>query len=128
MGRRHHPETTPDEAGLAFAVRREGEFAGRTALLAARERGPERSLRCLVLDDPRAVALGGEPVRLAREVVGQVTSGGYGYTVARSIAYAYLPAGTPDGAELFVQVDGAWERATVAASPLYDPTGERIRA
>jgi 4-methylaminobutanoate oxidase (formaldehyde-forming) len=122
------PETTPDEAGLAFAVRREGEFVGRAALLAARERGPERTLRCLVLDDPRAVALGGEPVRLAREVVGQVTSGGYGYTVARSIAYAYLPAGTPDGAELFVQVDGTWERATVAVSPLYDPKGERIRA
>ena len=27
----------------------------------------------------------------ATAVVGQVTSGGYGYTVAKSIAYAYLP-------------------------------------
>jgi glycine cleavage system aminomethyltransferase T/glycine/D-amino acid oxidase-like deaminating enzyme len=122
------PETTPDEAGLDFAVRREGGFVGRTALLAAREQGVARTLRCLVLDDPRAVALGGEPVRLAGEVVGQVTSGGYGYTVARSIAYAYLPAGTPEGAEVDVQVDGTWERAEVAPSPLYDPKGERIRA
>ncbi|HYH29126.1 MAG TPA: glycine cleavage T C-terminal barrel domain-containing protein, partial [Pseudonocardia sp.] len=122
------PETTPDEAGLAFAVRREGEFVGREALRAARARGIGRSLRCLVLDDPRAVALGGEPVRLAGEVVGQVTSGGYGYTVARSIAYAYLPEGTEDGTELDVQVDGDWERAEVAQSPLYDPKGERIRA
>ncbi|TWF81421.1 4-methylaminobutanoate oxidase (formaldehyde-forming) [Pseudonocardia hierapolitana] len=122
------PETTPDEAGLAFAVRKEGEFVGRAALLAARERGLARTLRCLVLDDPRAVALGGEPVRLGGEVVGQVTSGGYGYTVARSIAYAYLPAGTAEGTELSVQVDGTWERAAVAPSPLYDPRGERIRA
>jgi glycine cleavage system aminomethyltransferase T/glycine/D-amino acid oxidase-like deaminating enzyme len=122
------PETTPDEAGLAFAVRREGAFVGREALLAARERGPARTLRCLVLDEPRAVALGGEPVRLAGEVVGQVTSGGYGYTVARSIAYAYLPTCTAEGAELDVQVDGTWERAAVAPSPLYDPKGERIRA
>jgi glycine cleavage system aminomethyltransferase T len=121
------PETTPDEAGLAFAVRRDGEFVGRAALLRAREEGTARTLRCLVLDDPRAVALGGEPVRLAGEVVGQVTSGGYGYTVARSVAYAYLPAGTPEGTELDVQVDGTWERAAVAASPLYDPKGERIR-
>jgi glycine cleavage system aminomethyltransferase T len=71
-------------------------------------------------------------VRLAGEVVGQVTSGGYGYTVARSIAYAYLPEGTEDGTEdgteLDVQVDGDWERAEVAQSPLYDPKGDRIRA
>ena len=87
-----------------------------------------RALRCLLLDEPRAVALGGEPVRLAGEVVGQVTSGGYGYTVARSIAYAYLPAATPEGTELHVQVDGTWERAEVGSSPLHDPKGERIRA
>ncbi|MHA6625159.1 GcvT family protein [Pseudonocardia sichuanensis] len=122
------PETTPDEAGLAFAVRRDGGFVGHEALRAARAQGVARSLRCLVLDDPRAVALGGEPVWVAGEVVGQVTSGGYGYTVARSIAYAYLPAGTPEGTELEVQVDGAWQRAEVTASPLYDPEGARIRA
>ncbi|OZM78658.1 hypothetical protein CFP66_30385 [Pseudonocardia sp. MH-G8] len=122
------PETTPDEAGLAFAVRRDGGFVGHEALHAARAQGVARTLACLVLDDPRAVALGGEPVWLAGEVVGQVTSGGYGYTVARSIAFAYLPADTPEGAELDVQVDGTWQRAEVAASPLYDPKGGRIRA
>jgi 4-methylaminobutanoate oxidase (formaldehyde-forming) len=67
-------------------------------------------------------------VRIAGAVVGQVTSGGYGYTVARSIAYAYLPIGVEVGAELEVQVDGTWERARVEQSPLYDPKGERIRA
>jgi glycine cleavage system aminomethyltransferase T/glycine/D-amino acid oxidase-like deaminating enzyme len=122
------PETTPDEAGLAFAVRRDGGFVGHEALHAARAQGVARTLHCLVLDDPRAVALGGEPVWLAGQVVGQVTSGGYGYTVARSIAYAYLPSGTPEGAELDVQVDGTWQRAEVAASPLYDPKRARIRA
>ena len=39
-------------------------FAGAAALAAAaRASGVARRLRCLVLDDPRAVALGGEPVR-----------------------------------------------------------------
>ena len=46
-----------------------------------------------MLEELRSVALGSEPVRLDGRVVGRVTSGGYGYTVARSIAYAYLPAG-----------------------------------
>ena len=58
---------------------------------------PERRLACLVLEDPRAVALGSEPVRVAGELVGRVTSGGYGYTVERSIAYAYLPVGRRAG-------------------------------
>lgn len=121
------PETTPDEAGLAFAVRPDGEFAGRAALLAAREAGVTRRLRCLVLDDPRAVALGGEPVRLEGGTVGQVTSGGYGYTVERSIAYAYLPATAGPGTRVSVGVDGVEVGAEVVRSPLYDPGGERIR-
>ena len=61
------PETTPDEAGLSFAVAmdKEGGFIGRDALLAAREAGgPAQRLRCLVLDDPRSVCLGNEPVRV----------------------------------------------------------------
>ena len=57
------PDDTPYEAGLGFAVKLDkGDFIGREALLAAQE--PERRLCCLVLADPRAVALGSEPVRL----------------------------------------------------------------
>ena len=86
------PEDTPWAAGLGFAVKLDKEeFLGREALLARQE--PARRLACLVLDDPRSVALGSEPVRVDGRIVGRVTSGGYGYTVERSIAYAYLPAG-----------------------------------
>jgi 4-methylaminobutanoate oxidase (formaldehyde-forming) len=76
------------------------------------------------------VALGGEPVRLdgAQDAVGQVTSGGYGYTVDRSIAYAYLPAGTAVGDRAQVQVDGDRIGAAVAPTPLHDPSGARVRA
>ena len=59
---------------------------------------PERRLACVTLSDSRAVALGSEPVRVAGEVVGRVTSGGYGYTVGRSIAYAYLPEASAEPA------------------------------
>ena len=91
------PDDTPFEAGLGFAVKLDkGDFIGRDALLGRQE--PERRLACLVLADPRAVALGSEPVRIDGETVGRVTSGGYGYTVERSIAYAYVPAATPSRA------------------------------
>jgi 4-methylaminobutanoate oxidase (formaldehyde-forming) len=120
------PEDNPYEAGLDFAVKLDkGDFIGRDALVDARV---ERKLACLVLDDPRAVALGSEPVRIDRELVGRVTSGGYGYTVERSIAYAYVPAGeAKPGRPVEVEIFGEWIGGEVAAEPLYDPDGSRVR-
>jgi 4-methylaminobutanoate oxidase (formaldehyde-forming) len=125
------PEDNPDQAGLGFAVRmnKAVPFIGREALIAAREAGRDRRLCCLVLDEPLAVALGNEPIRVGDAVVGRVTSGGYGFTVGASIAYGYLPVelavvGTRGEVEVF----GEWVGCTVSAEPLYDPKGLRIKA
>ena len=121
------PEDTPYEAGLGFAVKLDkSDFLGREALDRSRE--PERRLRCLTLQDPRSVALGSEPVRVGDALVGRVTSGGYGYTVERSIAYAYLPAEHDVGTEVAVEIFGEWVAGEIAAEPLFDPAGDRIRA
>ncbi len=122
------PDDTPYAAGLGFAVKLDkGDFIGRDALLAATE--PERRLCCLVLADPRSVALGSEPVRVDGRPAGRVTSGGYGYTVQRSIAYAYLPAEySRPGQQVNVEIFGEWVGGEVTAEPLFDPTGERVRA
>ncbi len=118
------PETTPYEAGLGFCVKldKPGGFIGQPALRAAKAAGLTRRMALIVLDDPRQVVLGSEPVRLSdgsARVVGRVTSGGYGYTAQRSMAYAYLPVehatvGTPVQIDLF----GTWVAGTVSASPL----------
>jgi 4-methylaminobutanoate oxidase (formaldehyde-forming) len=124
------PDDTPYEAGLGFAVRLgKGEFIGREALARQKAEGVRRKLACLALADPLAVALGGEPVRADGRVVGRVTSGGFGYSVGRSLAYAYLPVelvtpGTPVAVEIF----GDWIEGAVAAEPLWDPRGERVRS
>jgi 4-methylaminobutanoate oxidase (formaldehyde-forming) len=123
------PNDNPFEAGLGFAVALDkGDFIGRDALLAAREDGPRKRLRCLVLDDPRAVCLGNEPVRIDGNVVGRVTSGGYGFAVERSIAYAYVPPDVAIGDRGDVDLFGEWVGFEVAREPLYDRSGERIRA
>jgi 4-methylaminobutanoate oxidase (formaldehyde-forming) len=125
------PDETPYEAGLGFAVAldKAPAFLGRDALVEAKAAGPRKRLRCLVLDDPRSVCLGNEPVAVDGEVVGRVTSGGYGFAVERSIAYAYLP---PERAAIGtrgeVEVFGEWVGFEVMREPLWDPTGERIRA
>jgi 4-methylaminobutanoate oxidase (formaldehyde-forming) len=125
------PDENPFEAGLGFCVRNTGGFLGAAALGVeqGRERTPpRRRLRCLVLADPRSVALGNEPVRVDGEIRGRVTSGGYGYTVERSIAYAYLPAEIEPGSAVEVDIFGRWVPGSVEREPLFDPRGERVRA
>ena len=119
-------ETTPYEAGLGFAVKPDkGDFIGRGALVEPQER-----LVCLTLADPRSIALGSEPVRTdAGEIVGRVTSGGFGYAVGASIAYAYVPAELAEpGRRMSVDIFGEWVDAEIRHEPLYDPKGERLRA
>ena len=124
------PEETPDQAGLAFAVKPDAsDFKGRAALLESRAVAPASQLCCLVLEDPRSVCLGSEPVRVGDDVVGRVTTGGFGFAVERSIAYAYLPAASAQvGTAVAIEVFGQWVPAQVAAEPLWDPSGSRIRA
>ncbi len=121
------PDDTPFEAGLGFCVRSDKSFLGSEALASRGE--PERRLRCILLEDPRSVALGNEPVRVQGEVRGPGDHGGYGYTVGRSIAYAYLPAEVAFGAGRgrgHLRRNGS--PGEVAREPLFDPPGERVRA
>ncbi len=123
------PDYTPFEAGLGFAVKfNKGDFMGREALLQQKECGLQRKLCCLTLIDSTIISIGNEPVKHNDEVVGWITSGGYGYSVGQSIAYTYLPLehakiGTP----LAVDILGEQVAATVASEPLWDPKGLRIK-
>jgi 4-methylaminobutanoate oxidase (formaldehyde-forming) len=124
------PETNPYEAGLGFCVKldKPGGFVGDEALRRVEAEGVRRRLACLVLDDPRAAVLGGEPVLGGGDVLGRVTSGGIGWSVGASIAYAYLPvdAAVP-GTRVDVDLFGVRHPATVTKAPLLDPAGARVR-
>ena len=125
-----HSEYNPYEAGLGFAVKlKKGDFIGKEALERIKAEGVSRKLCCLTLDDPGAVALGGEPLLDGDQVLGRVTSGGYGYTVRQSIAYGYLPVEYATAGTLVeVQLFGVRYRATVMKEPLFDPKNEKIKA
>jgi glycine cleavage system aminomethyltransferase T/glycine/D-amino acid oxidase-like deaminating enzyme len=126
-------EHDPWEAGLSFAVNPEKpDFVGRDAVVRRRDH-VSRRLTCLTLDEPGATVLGSEPVYPgagdAATAVGYVTSAGYGYTIDRGIAYAWLPV---ELTEPGTAVDIGWfDRrlpATVAAEPLFDPEMRRLRS
>ena len=123
------PEENPYEAGLGFAVKLDkNDFIGKEALEKAKACGVERKLCCLVLEDFGVATLGNESVKSNGEVVSRVMSGGQGYSVGESIAYAYLPVRLSEaGTELSVEVFGKEVPAEVISGPLWDPKHERAR-
>jgi 4-methylaminobutanoate oxidase (formaldehyde-forming) len=127
------PRETPFEAGLDRFVKldKPGGFNGRDALVARRAvepDGPLRRLRTIVMGGADWLPVyGGEAVRVDGEVVGRLRSAAFGYTVKRTVGTAYLPAGTPEGGTVEVDVFADRMPATVAADVLVDPTRTRMR-
>ncbi|AZG46569.1 GcvT family protein [Gordonia insulae] len=118
-------EHTPAAAGLGFAVSStKGDFLGRSALA---DRAAPTTLCSIVFDDQNAVVLGREPVSIDGAPVGYVTSAGYSATIGRSIAYAWLPAGTSVGTRVQVDYLTGTHTATVHAEPVVDPAMTLIR-
>jgi glycine cleavage system aminomethyltransferase T/glycine/D-amino acid oxidase-like deaminating enzyme len=119
---------TPWEAGLGLCVDlRKGDFVGREALIAARDREARRRLRTLVVGNEEYLTVyGGEAVHVDGRAVGRLTSTAYGFTVRRTIAYAYLPSDVAVGDRVEVDVFGGMVGAVVAEDVLYDPTRARI--
>jgi len=121
------PEHDPFEAGLGFGVKMDKDFQGRDALRGKGE--PAERLTCMTLDDADAVVMGKEPILVEGRVVSYVTSATYGYSIGRGIVYGYLPADRSDvGTPVEVEYFGERLAATVAADPLWDPAGARLRA
>jgi sarcosine dehydrogenase len=130
------PDHTPLEAGLGFAVKlgTDQPFLGRDALLRQRRDGLEKWLCCFTVEDPEVVLLGRETIFRDGERVGWLTSGGFGYTIGKSIGYGYIrnPAGvdTDDLRSGRYELEVATERvpATLHLRPLYDPEMTRVRS
>jgi glycine cleavage system aminomethyltransferase T len=116
----------PADAGLGFAVRAtDRDFIGAEAL--ASRPGSTHTLQTIVLDDEQ-VAMGAEPVEVDGEPVGFVTSAGWGASIERSIAYAWLPRGLDEGAEISVRYFDRTLHGRIVPTTLFDPGGGRLRA
>ncbi len=120
----------PYEAGLGFCVHLDkGDFIGRRALLKAKKHLTQKLCTLVVGGEEYLMLYGGEAVYAGDRVLGRVRSGGYGYTVKKNIALAYLPldlakVGTP----LEIDIFGERYPAQVVPTALFDPKGERVKA
>ena len=130
------PNDTPFEAGLGWAVKHNSNtgFIGEAALTALAGQPLPKRFAGFVIDDPDALLLGRETILRNGEPVGYLTSGGYGYTIGKSIGYGYVrnEAGVTDE---FLQ-DGNYELvialdrvpAKIGLKPFLDPANTRVKA
>jgi aminomethyltransferase len=111
------PGITPLQAGLGWVVGWDkGDFRGREALEAERERGPARRLRGLSVEGRRPPREGHGVLRDG-EVVGEVTSGNFSPVLGHGIALALLPPDVVEGDELTIDARGTLLSARVVPLP-----------
>jgi len=130
------PNDTPFEAGLGWAVklRKNTDFMGRRALETINGAPLKKRLAGFTVDDPDIVLLGRETILRNGEPVGYLSSGGYGYTVAKNIGYGYVrnDGGVSDDFlssgdyELVVAMQRT--PARIHLEPLYDAAGDKVKA
>ncbi len=122
------PDSNPYEAGLGFAVALDkGAFTGSAALQQIKADGPRRRLVSFTVPG-FAPFHGGETVLADGKVVGQTTSCGFGHTLGRTIAFAYLANEHATAAHFHIEAFGQSYAATRGPRCLYDAKGERLKA
>ncbi|SHE63256.1 4-methylaminobutanoate oxidase (formaldehyde-forming) [Litoreibacter ascidiaceicola] len=129
------PDHTPAEAGLAWAVKlkKNIDFKGRKAAEAQRDNGVKKILAGFTAA-PDIVLSGRETIYRNGKRVGWLSSGGFGYTLNKSIGYGYVRSDELIDANYVMDGDYELEVATervpctVHMAPLYDPIMERVKA
>ena len=122
-------EVTLPEADVMRFVKLDKDYIGKEATQESLEGALPWICVQLEIDADDTDAHASETVYYNGKRVGQVSSGGYGFTLGKSLAFAYV---TPEAAQpnggLEVMIMGEKRPAKVLAEPLYDPDNERPRA
>jgi dimethylglycine dehydrogenase len=122
---------SPYEASLdRFVSLKRPAFPGQQAVSDEARRGAAQRFVPLTLDDDGdADAPSCAPVTLGGRNVGLVTSGGWSFTLNKSVALAYVHTDLASpGTKLEIEIFGERRAATVGREPLYDPENKRVRA
>jgi dimethylglycine dehydrogenase len=120
---------TPFEAGFGrFIDWNKPAFIGREQALRDREKEPKRILATFAIEAEDADAAGYEPIWQGGELVGFVTSGGYGHRTRQSLAMGYVDAEAAASGNLEISILGERRPARLLTEAAYDPAGQRARS
>lgn len=121
------------EAGLGFAVKTDKmSFIGRDAVLRKKDEGLSKRLVQFKLSDAEPLLYHNEPILRDGQIVGYLSSGGYGHHLGAAIGLGYVPCAGETAADVLASsyaIDVAGTRVTAEASlrPMYDPKSERVK-
>jgi dimethylglycine dehydrogenase len=106
------------------------DFKGKAALAAEKQHGVSKRFVTLIVEAGDCDAPYMSTLWHSGQVVGETTSGNWGFRVGKSLALGMLRADLiAPGTELQVEIFGDRFKAVVQPDgPLWDPTNERIRA
>ena len=105
-----------------------GDFIGKKAAIKEKDSPPKQQLVTLAIDATDADASGYEPLWHKDELVGFITSGGYGHTLKQSLAMALVNRELAKvGTELTTHIVGKACKAKVIPASPYDPQGKVMR-
>ena len=106
-----------------------GDFLGRDALLAWKDRGQDNLLVTLEVGGVEdADALGNNALTRNGELVGRATGGGYGFRLEKSLALGMVrPDLAEPGTTMEIEILGRNYPATVTVESPFDPKQERLR-
>lgn len=119
------------ECGMARFIKWDKpEFVGKSALENEKQQGSKRQFTVMVIEDSDYDAPYMANVLNDGKIVGEVTSGNFGYRVNKSIALGMVQTGSASpGTELEIEIYGERYKAIVQEDQaLWDPSNERIRA
>jgi len=104
------------------------DFTGKAALQARQSEALEMKLVYCEVDADDTDVRGGECVYGNGRAIGISTSGGFGHTTQKSLAFAYVePDFANPGTAFDIEVLGDLRKATVLAEPVWDPQSARMR-
>lgn len=128
-GRDYSPEYWPQESGLGGLVKSDRPFLNRAAWEKIASEKPRYTMCMLEIEAKDADASGAEPIFAADGTpIGNVTTGGYGYSVGKSLAIGYVETGAcVPGSSVRVAILGRDVEARILARPPFDPDGARLR-
>lgn len=129
-GRDYSPEYWPQESGLGGLMKSDQPFLNRTAWEKIASERPRYTMCMLEIDATDADASGAEPIFGADGTpIGNVTTGGYGYAVGKSLAIGYVETSAcVPGASVRVAILGRDIDARILTQPPFDPEGARLRS
>ncbi|WP_306044671.1 FAD-dependent oxidoreductase [Nioella sp. MMSF_3534] len=106
------------------------DFTGKAALMAEKQQGVKKRFVTLIVDAGDCDAPYMSCLWHDGQIVGETTSGAWGYRVGASVALGMVRADLAEpGKELEVEIYGERFRAVVQEDrPLWDPENERLRA